>query len=171
MFIRIIDNKLVAWNDTEFQEYTKEVAVDYDDYTNNPGKWIFNGSDLDLNPNYETEQTAKRKAEFESKFLELATNKNFRLQPKGYANAQQSIDTVNNLVNSLGSLTEQIATMVLFYETPDFSKPEECTEEWLIQHQYSAEPMTKEEWTLFYIDFTTKYAEKMYQQALLEGSI
>ena len=116
----------------------------------------------------DTEKATKRQAKFESEFLTLATNKNYRLVPKGYANAQQSIDTVNNMVNVAGSLTEQIATMILFYETPDFTDETQCTEEWLISHQYSAEPMTLEEWQVFYVDFTTRYAQKMYQQALLE---
>lgn len=61
MFIRIIKNDLVAWNDTAFQGYTKEVSVNYTDYVSNPGKWIFNGSDFELNPNYEQEQEEKEK--------------------------------------------------------------------------------------------------------------
>jgi len=114
----------------------------------------------------EEEKTAERKANFENNFLELDTNKNYRLEPKGYSNAQQSIDVVDRQVQKRGALTSEIATMVLFYETPDFTKPEQCTEEWLIQHQYSIDPMSKENWDLVYDDFTLKYAQKMYQQEL-----
>lgn len=110
----------------------------------------------------EDELKLKRKEDFESKFLTTSLG-NYRLTPKGYANAQQGIDTINNIVNALGGLTEQIAKKVLFYETPDFTKEEQCTEEWLIEHQYSANPMSKEEWINFYIEFSTLYAEKQYQ--------
>lgn len=57
-------------------------------------------------------------------------------------------------------------TMVIFYETPDFSKPEQCTEEWLVAHQIHPEPMTLQEWTMFYIQFSTAYAQKMYRLEL-----
>lgn len=116
------------------------------------------------------ELTEQRKAEFESKFLETSLGW-YRLQPKGYANAQQSIDTINSMVGVLGSLTQDIATMVLFYQKPDFTKPEECTEEWLVQHQYSCEAMDKIEWTEYYVEFTTLYARKMYQQQILEQGV
>lgn len=153
--------------------YTEEQRVSFiiEQNRNNSYKIEETETELQAWGYTEEELTAQRQAEFESKFLNLDTNKNFRLEPKGYANAQQSIDTVNNMVNIAGSLTQEIATMVLFYETPDFSKPEECTEEWLIAHQYSAEPMTKEQWALFYVDFTTKYAQKRYQQALLGDNL
>ena len=102
--------------------------------------------------------------EFYDKFL--ATSKgNYRLQPKGYANAQQSVDTINGMVNALDGLTQQIAQMVIFYPTPDFTKEEECTEAWLVAHQYNAEPMTKEEWTEFYIEFSSLYAMNQYKKA------
>ena len=139
----------------------------YEDYQSDNDKYkVVDGVFIDISntQEYIDIKTAERRAEFENKFLALDTNKNYRLQPRGYANAQQSIDTVNNMVNALGGLTTDIASMVLFYETPDFSKPEECTEEWLIQHQFPAQPMTIQEWATFYVDFTTKYAHKMYQQ-------
>lgn len=152
-----------------FQLVSEETAADI--IANPDHYWIVDGKLEDV---HETEEWQEWKAEkdfndrkdyFENNFFETSLGW-FRLHPKGYSNAQQSIDTVNNIVNILGSLTAEIATMVLFYEKPDFAKPEECTEEWLIQHQYSAQPMTKAEWTVFYLDFSQKYAEKMYQQAL-----
>ena len=110
----------------------------------------------------EEKQAQARAKEFYNTFL--ATSKgNYRLQPKGYANAQQSIDTINNMVNALGSLTNQVSEMILFYETPDFTDETQCTEEWLIAHQHKAPVMTKEEWTEFYIEFSTLYAQKQYK--------
>lgn len=109
-----------------------------------------------------SEMAEIRQADFESNFLATSLG-NYRLHPKGYANAQQSIDTVNNIVMAMGGLDETIAQMVIFYATPDFSKPEECTEEWLVQHQSHPEPMTLQEWVQFYIEFTTLYARKVYK--------
>lgn len=105
-----------------------------------------------------------RQKEFYNIFL--ATSKgNYRLQPRGYSNAQQSVDTINGIVNAVGGLTQKIAQMVIFYPTPDFTKEEECSEEWLISHQYNAEPMTKEEWADFYIEFSSLYAMNQYKKA------
>lgn len=113
----------------------------------------------------EDEEAERRQEYFESQFL-LTSKGNYRLMPKGYANAQQSIDTINNIVNASGGLTEQIANMVIFYDTPDFTKPEECTEEWLVEHQHHPEPMTIQQWVQFYIEFTTLYAQKQYKATL-----
>ena len=103
-----------------------------------------------------------RRNNFYKSFLATSLG-NYRLQPKGYANAQQSIDTVNNIVMAMGGLNETIAQMVIFYDTPDFTKEEECTEEWLIQHQSHPQTMTIQEWTQFYIEFCTLYANAVYK--------
>lgn len=113
----------------------------------------------------EEEETQQRREYFYNNFLSTSKG-NYRLQPKGYANAQQSIDTINNIVMAKQGLTEDIANMIIFYDTPDFTKLEECTEEWLIQHQHHPEPMTVEEWVQFYIEFTTLYAQQQYRVAL-----
>lgn len=67
---------------------------------------------------WEEQQTIKRRENFESQFL-LTSLGNYRLQPKGYANAQQSIDTVNANVQYAQGLTAEIAELVIFYPTPD----------------------------------------------------
>lgn len=138
-----------------------EVKILPDDYKGD-GDYIIVGGELVKNPNYDQEQVVKRKENFESQFL-LTSKGNYRLYPKGYANAQQSIDTVNNIVTAKGGLTELIANRVIFYDTPDFTKPEECTEEWLIEHQHHPEPMTLQEWKSFYIEFSDRYAQKQYE--------
>ena len=77
--------------------------------------------------------------------------------PKGYANAQQSIDTVNNIVMAMQGLTEDIANMIIFYDTPDFTKEEECTEEWLIEHQFSHEQLSEADFMKLYITFISSW--------------
>ena len=139
------------YNVDRWEETNEEYVLDGDEYVLNDAE-------------YKKKQAKIRQEEFYNKFL--ATSKgNYRLQPKGYANAQQSVDTINGMVNALNGLTQQIAQMVIFYPTPDFTKEEECTEEWLISHQYNAEPMTKEEWTDFYIEFSSLYAMNQYKKA------
>lgn len=55
MFIQINeDNKLVAWGGYPFPYHNKEVAVDYDDYNDNPDKYIYDedSQDIVINPGY-----------------------------------------------------------------------------------------------------------------------
>jgi len=157
------EETIEKWGKTYLTECTDEEYKELQE-----GKLIWQDDEIVVNPNYEDEQTAKRKANFEDNFLTTPLG-NYRLQPKGYANAQQSIDTVNAMVNVLGGLTEQIAQMVIFYATPDFTKEEECTEEWLVQHQSHPEPMTLQKWAEFYVTFSTLYAQKMYKKELENG--
>lgn len=112
---------------------------------------------------WEEQQTEKRREDFYNNFLATSLG-NYRLKPKGYSNAQQSIDTINNIVMAFGGLTEQVAQMVIFYQTPDFTKEEQCTEEWLVAHQYNPEPMTREQWLQYYVEFTQKYAAAQYKK-------
>lgn len=149
------------------QPYTEEEREDFIvEYNHRQGYKIEEADNALLAWGYtEEEKAEQRQANFERQFI-LTSKGNYRLQPKGYANAQQSIDTVNAIVMAMQGLTEDIANMVIFYDTPDFSKPEECTEEWLVQHQHHPQPMTVQEWVQFYIEFTTLYAQKQYKVSL-----
>ena len=89
----------------------------YNSIIEDKDRYIWDGVDVVANTDYEEIKANKRKKEFENKFL-LTSKGNYRLQPKGYSNAQQSIDTVNGMVNAIGSLNERIARMVIFYPTP-----------------------------------------------------
>ena len=62
MYIQVIDNKLTAWGAYPFEGYTRELPlIDYEDYTNNPGKYIYSNGDITVNPNWQTEQELKEK--------------------------------------------------------------------------------------------------------------
>ena len=67
--------------------------------------------------------TVEREKEFYTHFIKTSLG-NYRLEPKGYANAQQAMDVTNTMATALGGLTEQLVPLVIFYETPDFSKAE-----------------------------------------------
>ena len=112
--------------------------------------------------------TVEREKEFYTHFIKTSLG-NYRLEPKGYANAQQAMDVTNTMATALGGLTEQLVPLVIFYETPDFSKAEECTEEWLVAHQKNPSVMTLEEWQKFYFEFCQLYAMQQYKTTTVNG--
>ena len=108
------------------------------------------------------EKANARKQKFYKNFIATSLG-NYRLQPKGYANAQQAMDVTNTMATALGGLTEQLTNLVIFYETPDFTKEEECTEEWLVAHQIKPNVMTLAEWQKYYLEFCQLYAMQQYK--------
>lgn len=140
--------------DDEMTEVTEEYVYDEDltVYVPKDAEW-------------EEKQAQSRKAEFEGKFIQTSWGW-YRKQPKGYANAPQSIDIIFNIVNASGGFTEQVADMMLFYQQPDFDNPEECTEEWLVAHQYKHNPCTTQEFLQFYVAFQTAWANDKYRSSL-----
>ena len=110
----------------------------------------------------EEDYIVQRKETFTSQFLVTSLG-NFRLQPKGYANAQQAMDVINTMATALGGLTEQLTNLVIFYPTPDFSKAEQCTEEWLVANQIKPSVMTLADWQKFYLEFCQLYAMQQYK--------
>lgn len=115
-------------------------------------------------PHYtEEEKTAMRKANFESTFFEILGFGWYRRRPKGYSSAVESLNSAYNSyteMQKLGMVQNFPANTLIFYEKPDFTKPEECTEEWLIEHQYFNEEMTPIEFGQFYIRFTTAWNDQ-----------
>lgn len=145
-----------------------EVSEDvYNAYCAEPEKFVYQDGEIVENPNYEEEQAEKRKQAFYTHFIKTSLG-NYRLQPKGYANAQQAMDVTNTMATALGGLTEQLVPLVIFYETPDFSKAEECTEEWLVAHQKNPSVMTLEEWQKFYFEFCQLYAMQQYKSEVVD---
>jgi hypothetical protein len=140
-------------------EVTEEI---YNNFIEDADRYIYQDGEIIPNPDYEEIKANERKAEFESKFIQTIWGW-YRKQPKGYANAPQSIDIIFNIVNASGSFTEQVANMMLFYQQPDYDNAEECTEEWLVAHQYKHEPCSIQEFMQFYIAFQTAWANDQYK--------
>ena len=115
------------------------------------------------------EKANARKQTFYTQFIQTSLG-NYRLQPKGYANAQQAMDVTNTMATALGGLTEQLTNLVIFYKTPDFTKEEECTEEWLVAHQIKPNVMTLVEWQKFYLEFCQLYAMQQYKTTVNGGN-
>ena len=104
----------------------------------------------------EEEQAQARKTTFENQFFQIPTIENvfvggwYRKKPKGYASAVESLNTCFNAVLALNKLP---ADTLIFYTQPDYSNADECTEEWLIAHQFKNEEMTKEQFMQLYSVF------------------
>ena len=112
-----------------------------------------------INPDYEQEQAAIREADFKSNFFHVEGYGWYRRQPKGYSSAIESLNTAFNsfVVMQQMGVENFPADVFIFYRTPDFTKPEECTEEWLIAHQTKNETMTALEFGNFYATFANTW--------------
>lgn len=102
------------------------------------------------------EKENERKTTFENQFFQIPAIDNvfvggwYRKKPKGYASAVESLNTCFNAVLALNKLP---ADTLIFYTQPDYSNADECTEEWLIAHQFKNEEMTKEQFMQLYSVF------------------
>jgi hypothetical protein len=118
--------------------------------------YIIENNELVINPDYEQEQAEKREADFKSKFFEVQGYGWYRKQPKGYQSAVESMNVLFNIANVTDGIQ---AGLIIFYQQPDFTKPEECTEEWLVAHQIIQPAMTKVDFMNLYVAFMTAWNE------------
>lgn len=118
------------------------------------------------NENYEEEQTAQRKSTFESQFFQIPTIENtfvggwYRKVPKGYASALESLNTAYNAYSAslaVDPTAKFPADTLIFYTAPDYSDAEQCTEEWLIAHQFKNTEMTSAQFMQFYSAFVISW--------------
>lgn len=157
MFYRIKNNKLYDYADYKYAEDCLETdIITQSELDEHPNKMIVNGDILILNPNYDVEAADKREADFKSKFFNIKGFGWYRKQPKGYSSAVESINSAYNSFTEMQKLglTENFpANTLIFYQQPDFTKPEQCTEAWLIAHQIFSQEMTPQQFGQFYIGF------------------
>ena len=86
----------------------------------------------------------------------------FRKTPKGYSSAVEAVNTIFNMVNVAQAFTEQLAQLLIFYEVPDFTDAEQCTEEWLVAHQKTHEACDLATFMQWYLEFQTVWASTQY---------
>jgi len=108
----------------------------------------------------EDEKAAEREANFKASFFEIESFGWFRKVPKGYSSAVESLNTAFNAVSLLQKLP---ADTMIFYQQPDFYKPEDCTEEWLVEHQTKNPEMSVQEFAAFYMAFMTAWNTEMHE--------
>ena len=155
MFYRIKNNELYDYANYQYADDCLETdIVTQTELNEHPNKVIVVDGELILNPDYEQEEAAKREENFKSQFFEIPNYGWFRKVPKGYSSAVESLNTAFNAVTILQMLP---ANMLIFYQEPDYTIPEQCTEEWLIEHQTTNEQMTVQEFGQFYMAFMTAW--------------
>lgn len=110
---------------------------------------------------YLQEQAEKRTQEFYNNFVVTSWGA-FRKNPKGYSSAVEAVNTIFNMVNVAQSLTAELAQLLIFYEVPDFTDAEQCTEEWLVAHQKTHEPCDLATFMQWYLEFQTVWAQTQY---------
>lgn len=100
----------------------------------------------------------ERKARFLRDFFKVSLGDlgvgYYRKKPKGYQSAVESINTAQIMCSKMNGLPAHI---LIFYQEPDFTKPEECTEEWLEQNQIIMSALTPERFDELYISFVTAW--------------
>lgn len=101
-----------------------------------------------------------RKEEFLKQFFKIDGYGYFRKQPKGYGSAVESLNAAFNIVTVIGNLPANILT---FYAEPDFTIPEQCTEEWLVENSTKNEEMTPSEFGTFYAQFMMTWNMQEHQ--------
>jgi len=155
-----IQNNLIltAENKKDLTRFYNNVLPLPDDYEQ--GKYIVESGELVLNPNWEEEQAELREQNFKSQFFQVENYGWYRKQPKGYQSAVESMNVACNIANAMQGIQ---AGLIIFYEQPDFTKPEECTEEWLEQHQIILPAMTLQEFMQLYIAFMTAWNTEMHE--------
>lgn len=131
-----------------FMVYTsiEETSIDYE---------LYNGEYL-----AEEEIAEKRREAFLKDFFNVEGYGYYRKQPKGYQSAVESMNVLFNIAN----VTQGIqAGLIIFYQEPDFTKPEECTEEWLVAHQIVQPAMTLQEFMALYVAFMTAWNNQEHE--------
>lgn len=59
MYIQVINGELVLYGNFPFGGYTKQIELDFNEYENNKDKYIFNGEDIVVDPDYEEKEKEK----------------------------------------------------------------------------------------------------------------
>ena len=154
MIANVWNDKIIDFN-TEYDnkdiiriETSEEV---YNAYLEDKNKVIYKDGEIILNTNFENEKAQERKEVFLKQFFKIECYGYFRKQPKGYGSAVESLNTAFNIVTVIGNLP---ANTLTFYAEPDFTNPEQCTEEWLVANSTKNEVMTPSEFGTFYAQFT-----------------
>lgn len=134
--------------------FNKPCPTDVADWCNNNNAYIDDYEDDKVIIRAIPEETpAERKAFFLEKFFKVNLGEQevyYRKKPKGYQSAVESINTAQIICSKLNGLPENT---LIFYQEPNFKKAEQCTEEWLVEHQIVLPAMTSAQFDELYISF------------------
>lgn len=111
------------------------------------------------------EKANERKTQFLNQFFKIDGYGYYRKQPKGYGSAVESLNTAFNIV----SIKQKLPTNTLtFYLEPDFTNPEQCTEDWLVANAIKNEEMSAADFGVFYAQFMTDWNTQEHKQKIDE---
>ena len=99
----------------------------------------------------------ERKQEFLKSFFKVEGYGYYRRVPKGYQSAIESINTAYNMAKENNGLPTGI---LIFYPEPDFTDAEQCTEEWLVEHQIVLPAMSEADFIQLYNLFVTTWNQQ-----------
>lgn len=153
----IRNNQIIDFNSLYLDEDITRVETSeelYNAWLDDKNKVVYQNGKVILNPNYEEEQANKRQEAFLKDFFNVNGYGYYRRIPKGYQSAVESMNVLFNIANLTKGLQ---AGLIIFYQEPDFTDAEQCTEEWLIEHQIIMPAMTLEEFMQLYVAFMTAW--------------
>ena len=153
----IRNNQIIDFNSLYLDEDITRVETSeelYNAWLDDKNKVVYQNGEVIINPNYEEEQANKRQEAFLKDFFKVEGYGYYRRVPKGYQSAVESMNVLFNIANLTKGLQ---AGLIIFYEEPDFTDAEQCTEEWLVEHQIIMPAMTLEEFMQLYVAFMTAW--------------
>lgn len=157
-FVKVDNDLNVSEIDTigEQTDYIVVIKEVGDEITQNPDMFkIVEGEVVKKSQKeYDKEQADKRKQIFLQDFFKVNNFGYYRKVPKGYQSAVESMNVLLNIAQISNGVQ---AGLIIFYEEPDFTKPEQCTEEWLVEHQIIQPAMTLEQFRNLYVAFMTSW--------------
>lgn len=163
MYYRIKENKLYDNADYRYNDECLETnIITSAELRIHPNKVIISNGILILNPDYEEEEAQKREADFKAKFFKVGNYGYYRREPKGYQSAVESMNVLFNVANITKGVQEGL---IIFYQEPDFTKPEQCTEEWLVEHQIIMPALTLEQFLQLYVAFMTAWNTEEHNES------
>lgn len=84
----------------------------------------------------------------------------YRKNPKGYTSAIESITVAERMCAKNNGLP---AGTLIFYQQPNFNKPEQCTEEWLEAHQIIMPALTVEQFDTLFMSFVMAWNKEEHE--------
>lgn len=162
------ENKVVLFDENrEKLEITASLIPEYQglEIQEVPEGYVIVDFELVTVEEAQEKQAEIRKQTFLEDFFKVGEYGYYRRTPKGYQSAIESINTAFNnfILMQQAGITEFPADVFIFYTEPDFTDPEQCTEEWLVAHQYKNNAWTAQEFGVFYSTFTRAWNNQEHE--------
>lgn len=163
MYLGYQNNKIKFYTENELPK--EFYNIDKSIYTEE--EYVLDGEEYVLNDDdYKHRQAEKRRVVFLKDFFKVEGYGYYRRIPKGYQSAVESMNVLFNVANITKGVQEGL---IIFYQEPDFTDAEQCTEEWLIQHQIIMSAMTLNEFMQLYVAFMTAWNTEEHNESTTDN--